>query len=240
MIELQNVSYSYSDDKKSINSVSFKINRGERVGLIGANGAGKSTLLKSLVGLITTEGSIKVDDITLSNKTLSEVRKKIGYVIQDSDNQMFMPTVIDDMVFGPINYGMSKPDALEKATKMLETLGISHLKDRYNHKISAGEKKMASIATILTMEPDVLMMDEPSAALDPHNRRVLINMLNKIPLTKIIASHDLDFILDTCDRVLLIRDGQIVADGKVDDILTDKILLEANSLELPFCLQGRN
>lgn len=240
MIEYKNVSCSYSTDRKSLNNVSFVINDGERVGLIGANGAGKSTLLKSMVGLIPSEGSIKINDLSLNKANLNEIRKMVGYVIQDSDNQMFMPTVIDDMVFGPVNYGMKKEEAVAKATSMLERLGITYLKDRYNHKISAGEKKMAAIATILTMEPHMLMMDEPSAALDPRNRRKLINMLNSFKITKLIASHDLDFILDTCDRVMLIRDGEIVADGACKDILTNKIILEDNGLELPLCLQGHD
>lgn len=239
MIECKNISCSYSGDVKTLNNISFLVKKGERVGLIGANGAGKSTLFKALVGLIPSEGDILVKDNKLSKSTLTEIRKTIGYVIQHSDNQMFMPTVIDDMIFGPINYGIPKKDAIVKAEEMLANLGISYLRDKYNHKISAGEKKMASIATILMMEPEVLLLDEPSASLDPKNRRMLINTLNRIDITKIIASHDLDLILDTCDRVILIRDGQIVSDGKVDDILTDKILLEANNLELPFCIQGR-
>ena len=240
MIEYKNVSCSYSADRKSLNNISFVINQGERVGLIGANGAGKSTLLKSMVGLIPSEGLIKISDLELNKSNINEIRKMVGYVIQDSDNQMFMPTVIDDMIFGPVNYGMKREEAVAKASEMLDKLGIAHLKDRYNHKISAGEKKMAAIATILTMEPNMIMMDEPSAALDPRNRRRLINMLNSFNITKLIASHDLDFILDTCDRVILISEGSIVADGRASEILRDKNLLETNGLELPFCLQGHN
>ena len=239
MIDYSNVSYSYSSETKSLDEVSFVINRGEKVGLIGANGAGKSTLLKSMVGLLTVDGKITIDGQELNKANLASIRKKVGYVIQDSDNQMFMPTVIDDMVFGPVNYGMKKEDALIKAQKTLEDLGILHLKDRYNHKISSGEKKMAAIATILSMDPIAIMMDEPSASLDPHNRRILINLIKGIDTTMLIASHDLDFILDTCDRVILISDGKIVSDGSVNDILSNKDLLESNNLELPFCLQKR-
>lgn len=239
MIEYKNVSFSYLDNGKTLDGINLTINPNETVGIIGANGAGKSTLLKSLVGLISVEGEIKVNGLTLEKKNLPEIRKLVGYVIQESDNQMFMPTVIDDMVFGPINYGMDKKEAITKAEEALSKLGISGLRNKHNHRISGGEKKMAALATILTMEPEVLLMDEPSASLDPRNRRNLINVLNGINKTKIIASHDLDFILDTCDRVILLNDGHIVADGNASELLRDEVLLESNSLELPFCLQGR-
>ena len=174
----------------------------------------------------------------MERENLSSIRQKLGYVLQDSDNQMFMPTVLEDMIFGPINYGMSRKDAESVAEETLKQLDLEYLKNRHNHKISGGEKRMAAIATILAMKPEAVLMDEPSTALDPQNRRTLINTLNELTVTKIIASHDLDLILDTCDRVLLLSDGKIAADGPANDILYDRTLLEGNHLELPLCLAG--
>lgn len=238
MIKFENVSFSYGEHTV-LDNVSFEINEGEQVGLIGANGAGKSTIMKAALGLISCGGEIKIDSMPMERENLPAIRKALGYVLQDSDNQMFMPTVLEDMIFGPINYGMSRKDAEKAAEDTLAQLGLEYLKNRHNHKMSGGEKRMAAIATILAMKPKAMLMDEPSTALDPQNRRTLIRTLNALPITKIIASHDLDLILDTCDRVLLLSDGKIAADGSVNDILYDKELLENNHLELPLCLAGR-
>lgn len=238
MIKFENVSFSYGEHTV-LDNVSFEINEGEQVGLIGANGAGKSTIMKAALGLISCGDKITIDSMPMDRENLPAIRKALGYVLQDSDNQMFMPTVLEDMIFGPINYGMSREEAEKAAEDTLAQLGLEYLKNRHNHKMSGGEKRMAAIATILAMKPKAMLMDEPSTALDPQNRRTLIRALNALPITKIIASHDLDLILDTCDRVLLLSDGKIAADGSVNDILYDKELLENNHLELPLCLAGR-
>ena len=237
MIEFQNVSFSYGD-VPVVENLSFTIQKGETVGLIGANGAGKSTIMKLMLGLLSGSGEIKVDGLPVCRDNLAEIRKKIGFVLQDSDNQMFMPTVYEDMIFGPRNYGLSKEETEKRVDTVLTQLGLQDLKHRHNHKISGGEKRMAAIATILAMEPEMILMDEPSTALDPVNRRTVINTINRLPQTKLIASHDLDMILDTCQRVILLSHGTIVADGDAETILRDKALLEANRMELPFCLQG--
>ncbi len=237
MLEFKNVSFSYGDHPV-LDNLSFKINDGEAVGLIGANGAGKSTIMKLVLGLLAGEGEISLDNIPVCKKNLAEIRKKIGFVLQDSDNQMFMPTVYEDMIFGPMNYGMSREEADRRVDEVLASLNLTELKHRSNHKISGGEKRMAAIATILAMQPEVILMDEPSTALDPVNRRTVINTVNSLKQTKLIASHDLDMILDTCDRVILLSRGKIAADGDAEKILSDKALLEANRMELPFCLQG--
>ena len=237
MIEFQNVSFSYGDNPV-VENLSFSIKKGETVGLIGANGAGKSTIMKLMLGLISGRGVIKVDGLPVCRENLPEIRKKIGFVLQDSDNQMFMPTVYEDMIFGPRNYGLSKEETDKRVDEILRQLGLESLKHRHNHKISGGEKRMAAIATILAMEPEMILMDEPSTALDPVNRRTVINTINRLPQTKLIASHDLDMILDTCQRVILLSHGAIVADGDAETILRDKALLESNRMELPFCLQG--
>ena len=238
MIEFRKVSFSYDGEHPVLAELSFTIEKGESVGLIGANGAGKSTLMKLLLGLLNGTGEILVDNIPVEKKTLPSIRQKLGFVLQDSDNQMFMPTVYEDMIFGPRNYGLSKEEAERRVDEVLAQLDLTALKHRYNHKLSGGEKRMAAIATILAMQPEAILMDEPSTALDPVNRRTVIRTVNALPQTKLIASHDLDMILDTCDRVILLANGKIVADGKADAILRDKALLEANRMELPFCLQG--
>lgn len=238
MIQFQHVSFSYDGEHKVVDDLSFTISKGEAVGLIGANGAGKSTMMNLMLGLLKGSGEILVDGLPVNKQNLPQIRQKIGFVLQNSDNQMFMPTVYEDMIFGPLNYGLSREEAERRVDKVLDMLGLQDLKHRYNHKISGGEKRMAAIATILAMEPEMILMDEPSTALDPVNRRTVINTINRLPQTKLIASHDLDMILDTCQRVFLLSHGSIVADGDAEAILRDKALLEANRMELPFCLQG--
>lgn len=238
MIEFQNVSFSYDSGHPVVENLNFSIHKGETVGLIGANGAGKSTIMKLLLGLVTGEGRITVDGLTLNKQNIPVIRKKIGFVLQDSDNQMFMPTVYEDMIFGPRNYGLSKEETERRVDDVLKRLGLQALKYRHNHKISGGEKRMAAIATILAMEPEVILMDEPSTALDPVNRRMVINTIRQLPQTMLIASHDLDMILDTCQRVILLSQGTIAADDDAERILRNRELLESNRMELPLCLQS--
>ena len=175
--------------------ITLQLRHGEIHALLGENGAGKSTLMKAALGLVPYTGSITVDGFPVTRENLPAVRRKLGYVLQDSDNQMFMPTVFEDMIFGPMNYGMSREEAERSVDEILDELELGYLKHRQNHKISGGEKRMAAIATILAMKPEYMLMDEPSTALDPQNRRKLINTLNKLPVTKIIATHDLDMVL---------------------------------------------
>ncbi len=236
MIEFSHVSFAYEPGKEVIRDLSFRLEDGESVGLIGANGAGKSTLMKLLLGLVQGEGEITVDGIRLEKNTLAEIRRKIGIVLQNSDNQMFMPTVYDDMMFAPMNYGMTREEAEKKVDEVLARLELAALRDRYNHKLSGGEKKMAAIAAVLAMEPGTVLMDEPTSGLDPYNRRLIIRTVRGMRETKLIASHDLDMILDCCSRVILLSEGRIAADGRAEDVLRDRALLEANHLELPLSL----
>ena len=178
MIEFQNVDFSYEKDRKVLHDMSFSIGRGESVGLIGANGAGKSTIMKLLLGLLGPDsGKVLIDGIEVKKETLGDIRAKLGFVLQNSDNQMFMPTVYEDMIFGPLNYGLPRAEADRRVDEVLGRLGLEYLKNRYNHKISGGEKRMAAIATILAMEPEAILMDEPTSALDPYNRRIVINTI---------------------------------------------------------------
>lgn len=239
MIEFQHVSFAYEKDRPVLQDLSFRIEKGEAVGLIGANGAGKSSVMKLLLGLLQGEGKILVDGVEVRKDTLAEIRRKLGFVLQNSDNQMFMPTVYEDMMFAPLNYMLTREEAEARVDAVLARLHLEHLKHRYNHKISGGEKRMAAIATVLAMEPEAVLMDEPTSALDPYNRRIVINTIRELDQTRIITSHDLDMILDTCDRVILLSEGKIAADGKASALLRDRELLERHRMELPLSIMGR-
>ena len=237
-IDVKDLSFSYDGNRTILDRVSFHAGESESVGIIGMNGAGKSTLLKLLVGLeLSFSGSIRVEEIPLEKKTLSRIREKIGYVFQDSDNQLFMNTVREDVAFAPRNYGLPEDEVERRVAEALDKVHIAHLVDSAVYRLSGGEKKLASIATILSMTPDIIIMDEPSAALDPGNRRRLINTVNEFSHLKLLSSHDLDFIWDTCSRTILIDEGKIVFDGPTEEIMRNKALLEAHGLELPLSLQ---
>ena len=234
IISVSDLSFGYDSKRKFFENINFQLKKGESVGLVGANGVGKSTLLRILVGLNTGfQGDVMVNNIPLEKKNLKTIRKNIGYVFQDADSQLFMSTVFDDVAFAPRNYGMSEAEVNEKTMEALKVVHIEQLKDKQIYKLSGGEKKLASIATILSTEPDVILMDEPSVALDPKNRRNLINILNRLNQAKIIASHDLNMIMDTCERTILLSDGKIIKDGNTKEILLDKELMEESGLELP-------
>lgn len=236
-IEVRDLTFQYEKQSPVLEDISFTAGEQESVGIIGANGAGKSTLLKLLVGLhLNFRGSIRVEEIPLEKSTLDKIREKIGYVFQDSDSQLFMTTVREDVAFAPRNYGLPPEEVERRVTQALEQVHACHLRDKAIYKLSGGEKKLVSIATILSMTPDIILMDEPTVALDPKNRRNLIRIVNEFEHLKIIASHDLDFILDTCRRTILIDGGRIVKDAPTEEILTDGALLEAHGLELPLSM----
>ena len=238
-LSMQDVRYAYPDHTAALNGISFLITQGESVALIGGNGAGKSTLLSLLVGIVfPAAGSVQIGGVDLNRKTANEARRKIGMVFQNPDDQLFMPTVYDDVAFGPLNLGFSaeQTDALVK--EALDTVGAGHLCRRSSNRLSLGEKRAVSIATVLAMSPDVLLMDEPTSGLDPWSRRQLIFLLRKFGHTKFIATHDLDFALDVCERTLVLQAGRVVAEGLTNDVLRDTELLAACRLEPPLRLQG--
>ena len=238
-ISMEHVTYSYEKAHPIVKDITFTANGHDCIGLIGANGVGKSTLLKLMTGLnLGYEGSICIEGVPVVKENLPKIREKIGYVFQDADSQLFMSRVYDDLAFAPRNYKLPEAEVEKRVQQVLEMVHIEHLKDKQIYKMSGGEKKLVSIATILTMMPDIILMDEPSIALDPKNRRNLIHLLNQFNHLRIIASHDLDMILETCSRVILMSDGKIIRDGGVREILSDRELLEAYGLELPFCMQG--
>lgn len=236
-IACRNASFAYEKNQPVLSNLNLTIEEGESVGLIGANGCGKSTLLKMLTGLVAHSGSVEIMGMEVEKKNFGQIRRRLGFVFQDSDSQLFMPTVYDDLAFAPRNYGMSKEEVEQAVDEALERTGITHLKMKQNYKMSGGEKRMACIAVVLAMKPEIILMDEPSIALDPYNRRNLIRNLNTLKETKLIASHDLDLILETCDRVILMNQDGIRADGPAEEILSNKELLESCRLELPFCMQ---
>ena len=234
MIKCENLSFAYGDDAKVLKNIAFSVKRGERVGIIGANGAGKSTLLRILLGLEKDySGAVSVGGFEVVKKNYSAIRKTAGYMFQDSDNQLFMPTAREDVSFALINYGYDKKYVREKTDAALNAVGIIDIADKPTWKMSGGEKKLVCIAVMLAAEPEIIIMDEPTNSLDPYNRKRLIDTVNSLDKTTIIASHDLDMILDTCERAILLSNGEIAADGITRDILTDKELLERHRLLLP-------
>lgn len=238
ILKIEHLSFSYEKDSQVLTDINFMAKDGESIGIIGANGIGKSTLMKLLVGLyLDYEGTLEVAGHAVNKKNLNHIREHIGYVFQDSDSQLFLSTVEDDVAFGPRNYGLSDEEVEKRVTEALEKVHITELRHKQTYKLSGGEKKLASIATILSMEPDIIIMDEPSIALDPRNRKYLISILNDISSLKLITSHDLDFIMDTCERTVLLDEGRIIADGPSEEILKDGKLLTEHGLELPLRLQ---
>lgn len=219
-IDVNNLSFEYEPGIPVLKNVSFHISENESVGIVGANGAGKSTLLRILLGLeMEFEGNVRIMDIPMQKSTLGRIRERIGYVFQDSDSQLFMSTVGEDVAFGPGNYGLSEAEVEKRVRDALDAVGILHLKDRPVYKLSGGEKKLASIATILSMTPDIICMDEPSIALDPKNRERLIEVINSFSHLKIISSHDIDMIKRTCRRVIILKEGEVLGDGPVKEVL---------------------
>lgn len=241
MIEMKDASFYYNNSKEQVlSNINFKIDNNESVGIIGANGAGKSTILKLLVGLeLGYKGDVIVENLKVDKQNLQKVREKIGYVFQEVEAQLFMPTVHQDIAFAPKNYGYSKEEVENRVNKALKSVGIENLKDRQIYRLSGGQKKLVSIATVLSMKPEILIFDEPTIALDPKNRRKFIEVLNSLNGTKIVTSHDLDLIYDTCERTILISNGKIIANGETRKILNNKELLENNGLELPLSLIKR-
>ena len=237
IIEIRNLNYSYPDKTPALSNINLEVYEGQSVGIIGPNGAGKTTLLLHLNGILQGRGYIRVCEMEINGKNLSKIRSKIGLIFQDPDSQLFMPTVFDDVAFGPINMDMPKEKIPALIEKALNEVDMLKAKDKLAHHLSFGEKKRVSIATVLSMEPEILAMDEPTSNLDPKHRRKLINFIKASKLTKIIATHDLELVLEVCQQVIILDKGIIVSQGNTKDILSDKTLLEAHDLEMPFSLQ---
>ena len=238
-ISVRDLGFAYPDGTRALHDVSFEIGHGESIAIVGANGAGKSTLLMHMNGLHSAaEGSVRIGDVPVTASTLSGIRKTVGMVFQDPDDQLFMPTVGQDVGFGPLNLGLPEDEIDARVDDALTRVGALALKDRPPYRLSGGEKRAVAIATVLAMCPDILVMDEPTSNLDPRARRRLIELLGTFEHTKIIATHDLDMALDLCERTIIIANGTIAADGPTRDIFADEALLDACQLEQPLVMQG--
>jgi len=238
-IKVEDLSYSYPGRISALRGISFEAGPGKRTGLIGPNGAGKSTLFLCILGLVEGfKGRIVVDGISVSdNKNLKELRRRAGLVFQDSEDQLFNPTVFEDVAFGPLNLGLDQEAAHERASFALQNTELSEeLFTRPPHRLSAGQKRRAAIAGVLAMEPTVLLLDEPTSDLDPRGRNNLARLLSSLPQTMIIATHNLEFVLLTCPRVIVLDQGEIVADGPAREIMSDKEFMESHGLEKPHSL----
>ncbi len=239
IVEVKDLAFTYPDRTPALQGISFRIHHGESVAIVGANGAGKSTLLLHLNGYLTpTGGQVRIGDYPLTRETLREVRRTVGMVFQDPDDQLFMSTVFDDVAFGPLNLDLPVDEVTARVDKALATVGLSHLKERPPHRLSSGQKRRVAIASVLSMAPDILVMDEPSSGLDPRARRQLIELLRSFHHTKIIATHDLDMVVDLCERTIVMHEGRVKADGPTMAIFGDAELLESCCLEKPLRMQG--
>lgn len=223
-VKISKLDFSYPDGTVALRNINLKIKTEESVAIIGANGSGKTTLLLVIVGILRGKGIVEV----FGESNLKRIRGRIGLVFQNPDDQLFMPTVFDDVAFGPINFGLDHVS--QRVTRALESVGLSGYERRSPHHLSFGEKKRVSIATVLSMEPEMILMDEPTANLDPRGRRQLLELLHQLPQTMVVATHDLRVASQICERTVLLNSGNIVADGNTDDILSDAAFLERHGL----------
>ena len=233
-LRFDDVHYRYPNGYEALCGVSFCITHGEKVALVGANGAGKSTLLLHTNGLlIPSQGEVVMGGIKLTRRTLPLVRQSVGLVFQDSDNQLFMPTVEEDVAFGPSNMRLEPEEIRRRVTEALDAVGALHLRGASPFRLAGGQKKRVAIATVLSMEPSVLVMDEPTSNLDPRARRQIIDLIRRFGHTTLIATHDMEMVLDLCDRTIVMKQGRIVADGSTRHVFGDLALLEECGLEQP-------
>ena len=218
LIEVRDLRFHYEDGTPALNGVDFRLEAGESVAILGANGSGKTTFVMHLNGLLTGAGSIQVCGLTLEKRNLPVIRRKIGLVFQDAESQLFMPTVLEDVAFGPLNLGMTPKDAVDRAHAALATVGMAAAAAKAPYHLSAGEKRRVAIAGILAMDPEILIFDEPTTSLDPPTQRALAGLLNGLPQAKIIVTHDVPFAQSLCNRAIFFQSGTIAAEGSVEDI----------------------
>ena len=233
IVRIEDFSFCYPDGQQALANINLTIHKGESVALIGPNGAGKSTLLLHLNGILRSNGQVKLFSKPIDDKNLKEIRSKIGLIFQNPDDQLFSATVFDDVAFGPINLGYSEADVRRSVARALDWVGMTGYEPRSPHHLSLGEKKRISIATVLSMSPEILVLDEPTSNLDPRGKWLLIELLKKFPTTKIMATHDLQLVGALCQRVVVLDNGHLVADDTADHILNDRPLLGSHGLAPP-------
>jgi cobalt/nickel transport system ATP-binding protein len=233
LLSIEQLSFSYPDGHSALQAVSFCIAQGEKAALVGPNGAGKSTLMLHLNGILTGKGRVQVGGLEINKKNLPSIRAMVGMVFQNPDDQLFSPTVYEDVAFGPLHMGLSTDEIPQRVSIALEQVGMSGFANRLSHHLSAGEKKRIAIATVLSMDPMILVLDEPTAGLDPRARRSLIKLLHELPLTMLVSTHDLLMVRELFPRMIIMDEGRIVADGPTEALLADPSVLEEHGLELP-------
>ncbi|HET6597524.1 MAG TPA: ATP-binding cassette domain-containing protein [Anaerolineales bacterium] len=232
-LQVQDLHFSYHDGHAALRGVTFQVCEGDKVALVGPNGAGKSTLMLHLNGILTGQGEVNVGGKRLTRENLSAIRSMVGLVFQNPDDQLFSPTVFEDVAFGPLHMGLPMNEVESRVNAALEAVRMTGFRDRLSHHLSVGEKKRIAIATVLSMDPQILVLDEPSAGLDPRARRTLINLLRELPITMLVSTHDIRLVQELFPRTIVMDEGIIVADGRTNDILGDEALLTAHGLEKP-------
>ena len=234
-LKINKLSYTYPDGHKALKEISFSIEKGESVAILGPNGAGKTTLILHLNGILgKLTGEIEVDGLEYSTENIAKIRKTVGVVFQDPDDQLFMPTVLEDVMFGPKNFGYSNEESEKNAIAALKMVGMDNFQDRAPHHLSFGQKRKVAIATVLASKPKLLVLDEPASNLDPASRRDLIKILMNLNISIILVTHDLPMALEICDRSLVLNEGMIKEDSLTKNILKNEELMKENRLELPY------
>ena len=233
ILTVQDLHFSYHDQHAALRGVSFELNEGDKVALVGPNGAGKSTLMLHLNGILTGKGEVKVRNARIMHDNLPVIRAMVGLVFQNPDDQLFSPTVFEDVAFGPLHMGLPKDEVVARVESALSAVRMSNYRDRMSHHLSMGEKKRIAIATVLSMNPQILVLDEPSAGLDPRARRTLINLLRELPITMLVSTHDMKLVEELFPRTIVMDEGLIVADGRTKEILADEKFLNEHGLEKP-------
>jgi cobalt transport protein ATP-binding subunit len=233
VLQVQDLSYRYPDGHLALRCVSLQVCQGEKVALVGPNGAGKSTLMLHLNGILAGEGDVQVSGLPATRENLPVIRSRVGLVFQNPDDQLFSPTVFEDVAFGPLHMGFAETEVHERVRRALQQVGMQDYRDRLSHHLSVGEKKRIAIATVLSMDPEILVLDEPTAGLDPRARRSLIRLLESLPQTMLVSTHDMRMVQELFPRMVIFDEGQIVADGPTHALLEDANFLEAHGLESP-------
>ncbi|GAP46753.1 cell division ATP-binding protein FtsE [Streptomyces azureus] len=239
-LDVAGLAFAYPDGHQALFGVDFCVARGERVALLGPNGAGKTTLVLHLNGILTGgTGTVKVAGLPVGRQHMAEIRRRVGIVFQDPDDQLFMPSVREDVAFGPAAAGLKGPELEKRVDRALARVGMAEFKDRPPHHLSFGQRRRVAVATVLAMEPEILVLDEPSSNLDPASRRELADILRSLDVTVLMVTHDLPYALELCPRSLILSEGVIAADGPTGELLSDEELMRAHRLELPFGFDPR-